>query len=135
MKRMDPLAQVALTVVAFVVLATQLELPAHAAPFEGRWRAVVEVRDGARKAIPKAVKMIVEFAAGGAFRQTVKMGRHTSPPEVGEWKVKRGKLIVKSGPSKGRRTTKVFGYRVKGGRLTLTMQLGKEKVVLHLRRP
>jgi hypothetical protein len=134
MKRIDPLAT-GLALIVLVMLTTSLATPAHAAPFEGRWRAVVEVRDGARKAIPKAVKMIVEFAAGGSFRQTVKMGRHTSPPEVGEWKIKRGKLVVKSGPSKGRRTTKVFGYRVRGGKLQLTMQLGKEKVVLHLRRP
>lgn len=134
MKRMNVLTTVMSALIALVVFAT-LELPAHAASFQGRWRAVVEVRDGVRKSIPKAVKMIVEFASGGAFRQTVKMGRHTSPPEVGEWKIKRGKLIVKSGPSKGRRTTKVFGYRVRGAKLQLTMQLGKEKVVLHLRRP
>jgi hypothetical protein len=135
MKRMDTLPRVALALIAFVALTTQLELPAHAASFEGKWRAVVEVRNGVRKSIPKAVKMVVDFVSGGAFRQTVKMGRHTSPPEVGEWKIKGGKLIVKSGPSKGRRTTKVFGYRVKRGRLQLTMQMGKEKVVLHLRRP
>jgi hypothetical protein len=134
MKRINKPATVGLALAAFVVTFSLMEGPAHAEPFLGKWRAEAEVRDGVRKKIPRAVVMTIEFASGGKFRQTVKMGKRSSPPEEGEWKLKEGKLVVKSGPSKGRRTTKLFEYRRSGKKLQLTMKLGKETVVLHLRR-
>ena len=123
-----------MALIAFVLMTSHMEGLAHANPFLGKWRAVAETRGGARTMVPKAVVMIIEFAGGGKFRQTVKMGKKTSAPELGEWKILDGKLVVKAGVSKGRRTTRVFKYRRKGKSLLLSMKVDKETVVLQLRR-
>jgi len=115
-------------------LITAVATLAQAAPFTGSWRAVAEVRDGVRTAVPKAVKMVLTFGSNGQFRQVVQMGARAARPETGTWALSGGKLVVKSGPSSGRRSTRRFGYRVSRGRLLLSTQVGKQKVVMHLRR-
>jgi len=124
------------TLLSVVILIFTLAdaAPVMAASFVGRWRAVAESRDGVRKSIPKAVKMIIVFSANGDFRQTVQMGKRPGKPEVGTWKLGGRGVIVKSGPSKRRQTVKRFAYRVSRGHLYLTMKLGKETVVIDLRR-
>lgn len=107
--------------------------PAEAAPFVGKWRAVAEVRDGKRTPVPGGVKMVLIFKSSGAFKQSVKMGKRAARDETGTWKLSGGKLVVKSGPSKSRRTTKRFSYRKSGRKLLLSTTYGTQKVVLHLK--
>ena len=133
MQRMMPaMSRIASLLAAATLIATST--PAAAASFVGKWRAIAEVRNGVRRSVPKAVKMILHFKSGGAFKQTVTMGKRAPRPENGSWALEGGKLVVRSGPSPSKQSTRRFGYRISRGRLLLSTQYGKEKIVIQLRR-